>query len=109
MILELVEIVFEPVRRTTRVLADQPAGAVVELNAPPAANTGETTTVPPPHGAKVAVTTRWSVALGGVTSIDDAVGQVVSFPTGTSENPRLKSTDWPDVRVTADGAMDVKE
>ncbi len=63
----------------------QPAGAVDWLPGPPEANTGETTTVPPPHGAKVAVTTRWSVALGGVTSIDEAVGHDDSPPVGTSE------------------------
>ena len=52
---------------------------------PVAENTGDTTSVPPPHGARVAVSTRWSKALGGVTSSDAEVGQLVSLPTGTSE------------------------
>ncbi len=60
-------------------------GAVVWLLAPADRNTGDTTRVPPPQGARAAVTTRWSVALGGVTCTDAEVGQVVSLPTGTSE------------------------
>jgi hypothetical protein len=83
-------------------------GAVVWLSDPVDANTGDTTMVPPPHGAMVAAMTRWSVALGGVTSSDAELGQLVSLPTGTSEYPMLKYVDWPGARVTVVGTMEVK-
>lgn len=70
--------------------ADQELGAVDWLFDPEATKTGDTTRVPFPHGARVAAMTRWSSALGGVTSKDAEVGQEVSVPTGTSEYPTLK-------------------
>jgi hypothetical protein len=60
-------------------------GAVVWLFDPTDRKTGDTTSVPPPHGAMVAFTVRWSIWLGGVTSTAAEVGQLVSPPTGTSE------------------------
>jgi hypothetical protein len=56
----------------------------------------------------VAAMTRWSVALGGVTSTDAELGQWVSLPTGTSEYPMLKYVDWPGASVTVAGVIEVK-
>ena len=81
---------------------------MVWLLAPEDRKTGETTRVPALHGANAAVTTRWSVALGGVTSREAEVGHDVSDPVGTSERPMLKYADWPEVSVTVVGAIAVK-
>jgi uncharacterized membrane protein YagU involved in acid resistance len=56
----------------------------------------------------VAVITRWSTSLGGVTSSIDAVGHEVSLPAGTSEYPTLKYADCAVVKLTVVGAIAVK-